>query len=86
MMSNTRINIRVDEDLKKEAEKIYSEMGMNLTTAINVFLKQSVHDHSIPFQPNLHNPLNKKAREEVENDETEKFDSVEDWWSSMNED
>lgn len=41
-MSETRLNIRIDENLKTEADQIFKEMGMSLTTAVTVFLKQSV--------------------------------------------
>lgn len=36
------VNIRVDDTLKKEAEKIFSELGLSLSTATNVFYKQVV--------------------------------------------
>lgn len=85
-MGNTRINIRVDEDLKKEADKVYQDMGMNLSTAINVFLKQSVNEQSMPFKPNLNERINAQARYEAEQGETEKFDSVSEWWTRLNED
>ena len=53
-MANTvNINIRVDSDLKKKAEAIYSELGMNLSTAINVFLRSSIRSGGIPFDLRL---------------------------------
>lgn len=44
------INIRVDEDVKKKAEQLFEELGMNMTTAINVFLKKSIAFGGIPFE------------------------------------
>jgi len=85
-MSDSRINVRVDKELKEEADKIYKEMGMNLSTAITVFLKQSVNDQSMPFKPNLNNSTNIQARYEAENGQTEKFNSVDEWWTDLNED
>ncbi|SDK70460.1 type II toxin-antitoxin system RelB/DinJ family antitoxin [Alkalibacterium thalassium] len=85
-MSESRINVRIDKELKEEADKVYKEMGMNLSTAITVFLKQSVNDQSMPFKPNLNNAANIQARKEVESGETEQFDNVEDWWMDLNED
>lgn len=85
-MSNTRLSVRVDENLKHEADKVYKEMGMNLSTAITIFLKQSVHDQSMPFRPNLNESLNQQARNEAQTGQTEKFNSVEEWWTSLNED
>lgn len=55
-MATTTINVRVDEDLKRRVESIYSELGMNLSTAINVFLRASVRYDGIPFDMRLENP------------------------------
>ena len=49
-MKNVNVTLRVDEDLKKQAEALFYELGMNLTTAFNVFLRQSVREQQIPFQ------------------------------------
>lgn len=43
------VNIRVDDKLKKEAENIFSELGLSLSTATNVFYKQVVRCGGIPF-------------------------------------
>ena len=43
--------IRVDEKVKAEAEKIFSELGMSMSTAITVFLKQSIRCKGLPFTP-----------------------------------
>ena len=50
------LNIRLDSELKNQAEKLFSELGMNMTTAINVFLRQSVREGSIPFEIKLNQP------------------------------
>ena len=47
------INIRIDDQLKKDAQAIYKSLGMDLSTAVNVFLRQSVRMQSLPFQPSL---------------------------------
>ena len=49
-MKNVNVTIRVDEDLKKQADSLFSELGLNLTTAFNIFLRQSVREQQIPFQ------------------------------------
>ena len=46
-MSATTINI--DDNTKKEAQELFKDLGMNLTTAINIFLKQAVREQRIPF-------------------------------------
>ncbi len=50
MPSTTNICIRVDTELKAEAEALFSELGMNLTTAVTVFLRQAVRESRIPFE------------------------------------
>ena len=49
-MKNVNITLRVDEDLKKQADALFSELGMNLTTAFNIFLRQSVREQQILFR------------------------------------
>ncbi len=49
MANTTNLNIRVDEELKRTAEAIYSELGLNMSTAINMFLRHSVRYGGIPF-------------------------------------
>lgn len=49
----TMIAIRVDEKLKEEATKLYKDLGLDMPTAIKMFLKQSVLTRSIPFDIRL---------------------------------
>lgn len=49
-MSQTNINIRMDENLKKEAESLFFELGLNMTTAVNIFVRQSLRQGGIPFE------------------------------------
>lgn len=44
------LNIRVDDKLKKQAEEVFSELGISLTTATTMFLKQVVRCNGIPFE------------------------------------
>ena len=46
----TNVNFRVDAELKKEAESLFSDLGMNMTTAMTMFLKQAVRTQRIPFE------------------------------------
>ena len=46
-MSN--INIRVEDSLKRQAETIFDDLGLNMTTATTAFLKQVVRCHGMPF-------------------------------------
>jgi len=49
-MAQTSINIRIDEDLKKQVEYLFAEFGMNMTTAFTVFAKAVVREKKIPFE------------------------------------
>lgn len=46
----TNLNIKIDRELKAEADRLFNEMGMNLTTAVNVFVRQAVLQRAIPFK------------------------------------
>ena len=50
MPEMTNLNIKIDRDLKIQADRLFSEMGMNLTTAVNVFIRQAVLERAIPFK------------------------------------
>ena len=44
------INIRIDDDLKKNAEILFNDLGLNMTTATTMFLKQCLLCHGLPFE------------------------------------
>jgi len=48
-MAQTNISIRVDEDVKKDAEVLFAKLGLTLSAATNVFYRQAVRTQSIPF-------------------------------------
>jgi len=50
MAETTNLSIRIDRDLKEEADRVFSNLGMNLTTAITVFVRQAVRQKKIPFE------------------------------------
>jgi addiction module RelB/DinJ family antitoxin len=50
MAETTNLSIRIDRELKDEADLIFNALGMNLTTAITVFVKQAVRQKKIPFE------------------------------------
>ena len=49
-----QIAVRVDDQLKKEATALFNELGLDMTTAVKLFLKQSVLTRSIPFEVKLY--------------------------------
>ncbi len=56
MANTTNFSVRMDSNIKKQCEALYSELGMNLTTAINVFLRQSLRSGGFPFDVTLNKP------------------------------
>lgn len=48
-MSSSQINVRIDEFAKKQAEMILGELGLNMSTAINMFVKQVIAQQGLPF-------------------------------------
>ena len=52
-METTNITLRIDKELKKQAEILFSELGINMTTACNIFIKQAVREQRIPFEISL---------------------------------
>ena len=54
MSETTNLSIRIDRDLKEEADQIFSLLGMSLTTAITIFVRQAVRQKKIPFEISLY--------------------------------
>ena len=54
--STTNISIRMDADLKAQADALFNELGMNLSTAFNIFVRQSLREGRIPFDISLNQP------------------------------
>ena len=48
-MATTNINVRVDANLKQSAEALFADLGLNMSTAITMFLKSAVNHDGIPF-------------------------------------
>lgn len=55
-MANAKFNIRLDSDLKKRAESMYAEHGIDLNKAIIVFLQKSLEARGFPFEVKLEEP------------------------------
>ena len=52
----TNISIRMDADLKAQADTLFTELGMNMSTAFNIFVRQSLREGKIPFDISLNQP------------------------------
>lgn len=49
-MAQTKMTIRMDTDVKQQAQELFAKFGLDMTTAINMFLNQAVMEQSIPFR------------------------------------
>ena len=50
MSQQVNVNIRMDRELKEHADILFGRMGLNMTTAVNTFVRQCLREESIPFQ------------------------------------
>ncbi len=76
-MATTNFSVRLDSNLKKQSEAMYNQLGVNLTTAINVFLRKSLSVGGFPFdvrmeEPNKETLLALLEAEQISNDHNAK--------------
>ncbi|MEG0998419.1 MAG: type II toxin-antitoxin system RelB/DinJ family antitoxin [Clostridiales bacterium] len=87
-MAQTNVNIRMDEDLKKQFDAFCTEVGMNMTTAFCVFAKTAVREQKIPFEikADIPNTETIKAMQNVltGTDMSKAFTSVKDLMEDLN--
>ena len=76
MSDSATISFRTDPTIKRKAKELYADMGMDLSTAINIFLRQSIRENGMPFKITRENPINVEARRQAENHDGESFTST----------
>ena len=86
MRKGANIIVRVDSQLKQQAESLFQEMGMNMSMAINIFLKQAVKDQGIPFT--ITNKPNRQTQKAIKSSQKRKklskeFENVEDLFEDL---
>lgn len=54
--NTTNISIRMDAELKAQADALFAELGMNISTAFNIFIRQSLRKGGLPFDVTLNQP------------------------------
>ncbi|MFR9328858.1 type II toxin-antitoxin system RelB/DinJ family antitoxin [Streptococcus pneumoniae] len=52
-MSKTSMSIRLDSEVKEQAQQVFNNLGMDMTTAINIFLRQAIQYQGFPFDVRL---------------------------------
>ncbi len=66
-MNVANVNVRVDSEVKNAAELIFKKLGITMTSAINMFLRQTINDNGLPFQPILtEKDLNQETLDAIE--------------------
>jgi DNA-damage-inducible protein J len=84
MAATTNLNIRTDKDVKEQAEQIFSELGLSMTTAINIFLRTTIREQGIPFALKLDVP-NETTAAAIEEGRRIALDSSVKGYTSMSE-
>ncbi len=86
-MSATTMTVRVDKEVKDNAKMIFAELGIDLSTAVNIFLKQSIREHGIPFRLKLDIPNEETKRTIRESEKgvgmSKKFSSTEELFEDL---
>lgn len=84
MSKNASLNIRTTEEIKKGAEAILDGLGLNISSAVNLFLKQVINYKGIPFDLRLPNQETQQAMEDIENRHNlESADTVEEMFQKI---
>lgn len=89
-MTPVSTNIKIDADLKEQAQALFESFGLSLSAAINMFLRQSVREQAIPFR--IGNPLpNLETLRSIENARngiglSRRFSSVDDLMEDLDAD
>ena len=86
---NTSMNIRMNKDVKLQAQKVFSDLGIDLTTAVNVFLRQSIRYQGFTFDVTLRQEPNATTMAAIEHADKEidmhgPFESVEALMEDLN--
>lgn len=93
-MSATTVNVtfRMDSDLKRQADSLFAELGMSLSTAFNIFVRQSLRDGGIPFDISLEKPNKEtiaamlEAERIARDPNVKKYDSVKELFADLEKD
>ena len=64
--NTANLNVRIDPVLKRESDKLFKDLGLNMSTAINMFLRQCIREQGLPFVPRaVVSQLKKVKREDT---------------------
>ena len=74
--NTTNISIRMDRELKKQADLLFEELGMNITTAFNIFVRQTLREGKIPFDISINKPKKRTVAAMIEAERIAKDSSI----------
>lgn len=91
-MAKVSTSISLDADVKAKAQELFADFGMDLSTAINIFLRQSIRENCIPFSiqrevPNADTIVAMREAEDMVNhpEKYETFSNMDDLMRALNE-
>lgn len=67
--SSVNVTVRMDSKVKAQADELYASLGMDMSTAVNMFVRQCLRERQLPFQPSLNVPNQETIRAIEESDE-----------------
>jgi mRNA interferase YafQ len=84
LSKESRISARIDENIKNEADEIFSRMGLSTSSAISLFLHQVVREQGLPFRPHLApNEATRKAMKRSRDGETDVYEDKDDMFEEL---
>ena len=84
MAKTAVISARIDPNLKKEAEKVFKQLGISASQAITLFYKQVELEHGLPFAVRVSNKETEEALVQAkERKELERFNTLEDLFEDL---
>ena len=90
MAESVNVNIRMDKKVKEEADAFFNALGLNMTSAINIFVKQSLRQGKIPFElslvPNAETLEAMREAEEITKSGKSRFSSATDMLAELKKD
>ncbi len=90
-MANATISIRVNENVKEQAQELFKSWGLDMSTAVNMFLCQTINEQRIPFRvgydvPNAETVAAMKEAEEMANNGIKGYSSLEEMIKELDTD
>ncbi len=89
-MKTENLNIRVDKQVKEDAEKLFAEMGLTMTAAIDLFLRQSIRENGLPFRVTPVPSFNRTTLDAIEDSRrlardpnAEGYSTIDDWKAGL---